>query len=278
MRKKREEQYITITDVAKEAGVSIATVSRVINNGNVRDVKRRAVLDAIKKLNYVPNNSARNLAAVNATKRILLMVPSIGMPCYSELIKGFKNGAQIYKYDPIIQEYDFDEARYEELNNSLLASSEIKAVVQIGHEKDIANKIVVGLNHELLRIVVDEKYTSQKIGVYFPADNVLSEYVVKSLKLNAIDVKEDINNGKLNDGLDFYLCQTIEDAAKLINKGVTKEIYVLDKTEQLGKIVPNIKTFPIDFFAVGAILSHIAIKSITGVLTEDSKILELTIK
>lgn len=278
MRKKREEQYITITDVAKEAGVSIATVSRVINNGNVRDVKRRAVLDAIKKLNYVPNNSARNLAAVNATKRILLMVPSIGMPCYSELIKGFKNGAQIYKYDPIIQEYDFNQTKYEELNNSLLASSEIKAVVQIGKEKEIANKMVVGLNHDLLKISVDEKYLSKKIGVYFPVDNVLSDFIINGLALDAIDVKEEVRTGINTHDVDFYLCQTIEDAAKLINKGITKDIFVLDNTNELGKIVPNIKTFPIDFFAVGAILAHIAIKSITGVLNDESKILELVIK
>ncbi len=144
MRKKREEQYITITDVAREAGVSIATVSRVINNGRVKEAKRRSVLDAIKKLNYVPNNSARNLAAVNATKRIMLLVPSISVPCYIELIKGFKNGTQIYKYDPIINEYDFNMEKYEEINNNLLASSEIKAVVQIGPEEDIANKIIVG--------------------------------------------------------------------------------------------------------------------------------------
>ncbi len=278
MRKKREESYITITDVAKEAGVSIATVSRVINNGNVRDAKRRAVLDAIKKLNYVPNNSARNLAAVNATKRILLMVPSIGMPCYTELIKGFKNGAQIYKYDPIIQEYEFNEAKYEELNNSLLASSEIKAVVQIGKEKEIANKIVVGLNHDLLNITVDEKYLSQKIGVYFPADDVLTNFVVNGLSLDAIDVRNRVETDTLKCNLDYYIAQTVEDAAKLINMGVQKQIYVLQDTAEIGKIIPNIKTFPIDFYAVGAVLSHIAIKSITGAVTEESKILELVIK
>ncbi len=278
MRKKREEQYITITDVAKEAGVSIATVSRVINNGNVRDVKRCAVLDAIKKLNYVPNNSARNLAAVNATKRILLVVPSIAMPCYTELIKGFKNGAQIYKYDPIIQEYEYSASKYEELNNSLLASSEIKAVVQIGEEKEIANKIVVGLNHELLNVTVDEKYKTETIGVYFPVDDVLTNYVVNGLGLNAIDVRNRVETDSLKCNLDYYIAQSIEDAAKLINMGVQKDIYVLDDTTEISQIVPNIKTFPIDFYAVGAVLAHIAIKSITGVLNEDSKSLDLVIK
>ncbi len=273
MRKKREEQYITITDVAKEAGVSIATVSRVINNGKVRDVKRRAVLDAIKKLNYVPNNSARNLAAVNATKRIMLLVPSISVPCYSELIKGFKNGTQIYKYDPIIKEYDFDLKKYEEENNILLASSEIKAVVQIGPEKDIANKIIVGMDNNLLDIKIDPKYNEKKAGIYFPTDKIMTNYILSDLFKDAIDVTKTMSTD-----LDMYVTQTIEQAAALINQGITKDIYVLDHTEEISKIVPNIKNFPIDFYAIGVVLAHIAIKKITGKIDDTTKGLELFIK
>lgn len=273
MRKKREEQYITITDVAKEAGVSIATVSRVINNGNVRDAKRRAVLDAIKKLNYVPNNSARNLAAVNATKRIMLMVPSITVPCYIDLIKGFKSGAHIYKYDPIIQDYDYDKNRYQELNNSLLASSEIKALVQIGEHQDIANKIVVGLDNELLEIKLDAKYENIDMGIYFPTDEILADFMQTK-----IFKKSKIVTNEKDLVMESYITQTIEDAAKLINMGVTKTIYVLDKTEEINQIVSNIKSFPIDFYAVGVVLAHIAIKNVTGIVDEKTKGLELIIK
>jgi len=54
----------TINDVAELAGVSIKTVSRVVNSEpNVRDATRDKVNDAIKKLNYRPNLSARNLAS-----------------------------------------------------------------------------------------------------------------------------------------------------------------------------------------------------------------------
>ena len=54
----------TIDDVAELAGVSIKTVSRVVNNEpNVRDTTKLAVTNAIEKLNYRPNQSARNLAS-----------------------------------------------------------------------------------------------------------------------------------------------------------------------------------------------------------------------
>jgi LacI family transcriptional regulator len=57
----------TINDVAKQAGVSIKTVSRVINNEtSVRQLTREKVQKAVEKLNYQPNLSARNLAGTKS--------------------------------------------------------------------------------------------------------------------------------------------------------------------------------------------------------------------
>lgn len=57
----------TITDVAKHAGVSIKTVSRVINNEpSVRQPTREKVMAAVKELNYQPNLAARNLAGTKS--------------------------------------------------------------------------------------------------------------------------------------------------------------------------------------------------------------------
>lgn len=64
---------MTIQDVAREAGVSAMTVSRVVNGGtNVREDTRVAVRKAIDKLNYSPNSAARSLAAGEATQIGLL--------------------------------------------------------------------------------------------------------------------------------------------------------------------------------------------------------------
>ncbi len=65
---RRSRGSITIEDVAREAGVSAMTVSRVINKEkNVREETRKAVLKTIERLNYSPNTAARNLAAGEAT-------------------------------------------------------------------------------------------------------------------------------------------------------------------------------------------------------------------
>lgn len=53
---------MTIKDIAKLSGVGVSTVSRVLNNSpDVSDASRKKVLEVIKKYNYVPNNSARDL-------------------------------------------------------------------------------------------------------------------------------------------------------------------------------------------------------------------------
>jgi LacI family transcriptional regulator len=70
---RRGRGVTTIEDVARAAGVSAMTVSRVINHGkNVRDSTRAAVVEAIERLNYSPNTAARSLAAGQATHLGLL--------------------------------------------------------------------------------------------------------------------------------------------------------------------------------------------------------------
>lgn len=65
---RRSRGSITIDDVAREAGVSAMTVSRVVNKEqNVREKTRQTVLEAIERMNYLPNSAARNLAAGEAT-------------------------------------------------------------------------------------------------------------------------------------------------------------------------------------------------------------------
>lgn len=68
-----EKQTITIYDVAREANVSMATVSRVVNgNPNVKPTTRKKVLEVIDRLDYRPNAVARGLASKNQQQLVLL--------------------------------------------------------------------------------------------------------------------------------------------------------------------------------------------------------------
>ncbi|WLR58716.1 LacI family DNA-binding transcriptional regulator [Guptibacillus hwajinpoensis] len=81
----------TIRDVAEQAGVSVATVSRVLNdNGYVGTETRKRVMDAIKSLNYSPNEVARSLYK-RESRLIGLLLPDITNPFFPQLARGIED-------------------------------------------------------------------------------------------------------------------------------------------------------------------------------------------
>ncbi|MCY6354650.1 LacI family DNA-binding transcriptional regulator [Clostridium sp. ZS2-4] len=93
---------VTIYDIAKQSGVSRATVSRVINNsGYVKEETRENVLKAIKELNYTPSAIARSLST-NKTNTIGVVVPEINDPFFGEIIKGISQAAEKYDLNIIL--------------------------------------------------------------------------------------------------------------------------------------------------------------------------------
>lgn len=90
----------TLKDVAKEAGLTTSTVSRVLNNrGYISNNTRKKVNEAIKKLNYRPNEAARSLR-MKSTNTIGLIVPHVSHPYFAEMISNleafaYENGYKI---------------------------------------------------------------------------------------------------------------------------------------------------------------------------------------
>ena len=82
------KQEANIYEIAREAGVSIATVSRVMNHSTtVSEKNTRRVLEAVKKLNYVPNIAARSLSTSTSTS-VGVVIPDINNPFFSQLLQG----------------------------------------------------------------------------------------------------------------------------------------------------------------------------------------------
>jgi LacI family repressor for deo operon, udp, cdd, tsx, nupC, and nupG len=103
----------TINDVAARAGVSAATVSRVINvNSNVSPETFKKVTKAIDELNYRPNILGRNLRKTKS-ERILVILPNISNPFYSEIVKGIEDVANQNGYYVMLCNTDSDLAREE---------------------------------------------------------------------------------------------------------------------------------------------------------------------
>ena len=82
------DDTVTIYDVAREAGVSMATVSRVVNgNKNVKENTRKKVLEVIDRLDYRPNAVARGLASKKTTT-VGVVIPNITKVISQHLLKG----------------------------------------------------------------------------------------------------------------------------------------------------------------------------------------------
>ncbi|KQL45517.1 catabolite control protein A [Brevibacillus choshinensis] len=111
---------VTIYDVAREAGVSMATVSRVVNgNPNVKPLTRKKVLAAIERLGYRPNAVARGLASKKTTT-VGVIIPDISSLFFSELARGIEDIATMYKYNIILCNSDQRMEKELQLINTLL--------------------------------------------------------------------------------------------------------------------------------------------------------------
>lgn len=123
----------TIYDVAREAGVSMATVSRVVNgNPNVKPTTRKKVLAAIEQLGYRPNAVARGLASKKTTT-VGVVIPDISSIFFSELARGIEDIATMYKYNIILSNSDQNKDKELHLINTMLGK-QVDGIVFMGGE------------------------------------------------------------------------------------------------------------------------------------------------
>lgn len=122
---------ITIYDVAREANVSMATVSRVVNgNPNVKPVTRKKVLEVIERLGYRPNAVARGLASKKTTT-VGVVIPDISNIFFAELARGIEDIATMYKYNIILSNSDQNKEKELHLLNTML-SKQVDGIVFMG--------------------------------------------------------------------------------------------------------------------------------------------------
>lgn len=120
---------ITIKDIAREAGVSITTVSRVLNNKEegMSNETREKVLRVIEKVNYQPNQLARSLVT-KRSKMLGLIVPNISNPFFPELCRGAEDEANDHNYSLIICNSD-DQLHKEENYLRLLKEQQVDGIL-----------------------------------------------------------------------------------------------------------------------------------------------------
>lgn len=175
-----DKQTITIYDVAREASVSMATVSRVVNgNPNVKPSTRKKVLEVIDRLDYRPNAVARGLASKKTTT-VGVIIPDVTNVFFASLARGIDDIATMYKYNIILANSDQNENKEIQVLNTLLAK-QVDGIIYMG------NKITDELRAEFSRsktpvvlagtVDPDQQVGSVNIDYIAAAENVISKLI-----------------------------------------------------------------------------------------------------
>ena len=162
---------VTIYDVAREANVSMATVSRVVNgNQNVKPATRKKVLEVIERLEYRPNAVARGLASKKTTT-VGVIIPDISNNLYAELARGIEDIATMYRYNIILANSDQHEGKELTLLDTMLGK-QVDGIVLMSDK--VTEKIHSSIKHSPVPIVlagsVDELEEVASVNIdYFQA-------------------------------------------------------------------------------------------------------------
>ncbi len=106
---KNSARTVTMRDVAKQAGVSLSTVSRVLSQKPtgipITEETRQKIYSAIETLGYHPNMTARSLRT-QRTNMIAVMIADLSNPFYHFIVRAVQDVARQYKYDVLIANTD----------------------------------------------------------------------------------------------------------------------------------------------------------------------------
>ncbi len=197
---------ITIYDVAKEADVSLATVSRVINGSEVvREDTRSKVQEAIEKLGYKPNAIAQGLA-LQKTTTIALVVPEASFYYTGQIINGLIDVAKIYNYNIVLHTTTEGISKTNDIIETII-KSRVDGVI-IFNDKLDKDDLKVLTNYQVPIVVIGNQMIADNIcSVYVDYAKLIYDYADKYIKKGKTNLAliEDRKNPamikQLNEGL-----------------------------------------------------------------------------
>ncbi len=167
---------VTIYQVAQAAGVSLATVSRVINKqGNVTDATRLKVEETIKRLGYKPSGLAQALAT-NKTTNIGVIIPSANYVYISNMLNGISEVAKEKGF--VLTLFTTSHSREEALSMiERVITTHVDGAIVFDDELD-ADDVMRINSYSVPAVVVNNKVVGDRVGcVLFSYETLLSQVV-----------------------------------------------------------------------------------------------------
>lgn len=136
---------MTIKDIAEYCGVSVSTVSRVLNNHpDVSAAVRARVMEAVEKLHFVPNNAARDLVKISSNDSVGLIIRGIGNPFFAELLPHVEATVSRVGYTPVLHQISSGDDELQ-AGAQLVRSKKLSGLIFLGGRYDYSPSEVQAL-------------------------------------------------------------------------------------------------------------------------------------
>jgi len=154
---------VSIKDVARLAGVSIATVSRCLNNPEkVAERTRLKVQEAIVQTGYIPNTLAQSFRR-GRTNLVMVVLPSIGDPFFTAVMRGIRTAAKAKAYSVIIEETQLNTMTADEIG-AMLVSRQTDGIILLASMSPFGTDILSANSRRRLPIVVGCEKVSPELA------------------------------------------------------------------------------------------------------------------
>ena len=188
---------MNMKDIAKELGISVATVSRAINNSdNINPETKKKVLEFVEKSGYTPNAIARNLSKMES-RTIALLIPNISNPFFASLVEEICKAFSKTQYQIALYNTSEDLEQEKKAIKNILGER-IAGVIAVLIKGTYDNNPFESLiNHNIPVLLLDRDTTSFELpGVFL--DNFNGAYKVVKRLLEKGHRKISILTGDLN--------------------------------------------------------------------------------
>ena len=156
---------VSIKDVARIAGVSIATVSRCINEPQrVRPATRKLVQKAIDETGYSPNTLAQSFRR-GKTQVIMVVLPSVGDPFFTEVMAGIREVASERGYSLLINETQFNTMTADEIG-AMVVSRQADGIALLASMSPFGTRVLSSSSQRALPIVIGCETISEDLSSF----------------------------------------------------------------------------------------------------------------
>lgn len=253
---------VTIHDVSQRAGVSLSTVSRVLNeNATVNPAMREKVLRAIEELGYRPNLAARALKT-NRSRLIVFLIPEISNPYYTEIYRGIHSVADDHGYITLIYETTDEDAAVQHI----LTRGADGVVIDAFYGKSSKKQLVragVPFVQTNAPATLNTDESSVRLDVFGAMSQVL-DYLHSEGHRRIGLIDSNLGHGAMDERERAYCAYTAEHRLGDPSPYIVRSVHTQEKFSGGYEGMRALASRGLDLTAVVALNDHVAIGAIAG--------------